>query len=491
VNASIASSYDIGDIVLDQKYVPPVISGELGCTTSRVAEDRNFYAHGSHVPALSQIDGVSIAGLVKEFGSPLFVFSEHNLREKARHLRDAFKSRYPATSFAWSFKTNYLGAICQIFRDEGWIAEVVSDFEYEKACKLGFSGSEIVFNGPHKPRAILERAVKEGALIQIDNWDELNTLEDLTRKSKKPVEVGVRVWLDAGIQPVWTKFGFALANGEAERAATRIVKNPKLVLHTLHAHIGTYVLSPEAYGVATQSLLVLREHIQEKHRHLISCLNLGGGFPSATLLHGMTGPAEQAVPPIEAYARAITDVLNKLPAKKRPLLRLESGRCLVDEAGHLLASVVAVKGTNRPAVVAADLSAREYKERLILGGDARVNYIVDAGINLLYTGAWYRFDVLPSKFVDVPPIASRIYGSLCMSIDVLRDNVDLPPLETGDILTFRPVGAYNVTQSMQFIQYRPAVVLISNSGKSELIRMRETLADVDGPERMPAHLLVK
>jgi diaminopimelate decarboxylase len=473
---------------MDTKYLPPVISGELGRQAPRAADERNLYARGADAAALSEIDGFAVASLVKEFGSPLFVFSEHDLRVKARRLREAFRSRYPATSFAWSYKTNYLNAICQIFREEGWMAEVVSDFEYQKARKLGFPGSDIVFNGPYKPRAAMETAIREGALIQIDNWDEFALVEEIALGARKPVEMGLRIWLDAGVRPVWSKFGFALANGEAERAAIRVIQNPKLRLHTLHTHIGTYILEPKAYHIAAQKLVAFRDHLRAKHHQLVECINLGGGFPSRSLLHGMAGPAEETVPAIEAYADAIAEALNKLPPQMRPKLRLESGRCLVDEAGYLLTTIVAVKGMNRAPASAADLTARDYKEQLILNDQAKVGYVVDAGINLLYTAAWYQFAVSPARPVSAPPAPSRLYGSLCMAIDVIREYVDLPPLETGDILALHPVGAYNVVQSMQFIQYRPAVVLVGGNGRPELIRARETLADIEGPERMPAHL---
>ena len=152
---------------MTNEYVPPRISNELGRAAPEAATDRNFYALGVTTPTLSEIDGIPISELIDQFGSPLFVFSERTLREKARCLREAFKSRYENVSFAWSYKTNYLNAICQTFHQEGWIAEVVSDFEYQKARKLGISGEDIVFNGPHKPREILELAIKEGALIQI------------------------------------------------------------------------------------------------------------------------------------------------------------------------------------------------------------------------------------------------------------------------------------------------------------------------------------
>jgi diaminopimelate decarboxylase len=474
---------------MNEVYVPPVISGELGQGTPRAAADRNFLARGTHTPVLSEIDGVAVSRLVKEFGSPLFVFSERDLRAKARRMRDAFKSRYPRTSFAWSVKTNYLAAICQIFRSEGWIAEVVSDFEYEKARKFGYPGDQIVFNGPYKPLPILERAVRERALIQVDNWDELSHLEQLVKDIDRPIDVGLRIWMDVGIRPIWSKFGFALANGEAERAASRVIANPNLRLHTLHSHIGTYILAPAAYASAAHQLLALREQLEHKHGHLVACLNLGGGFPSHSLLHGMVGPTETAVPPIEDYATAITQVLNALPARKRPLLRFESGRCLVDEAGYLLTTVVAVKGIARSGIADGDLSARDYKERMILGEDSRIGYVVDAGVNLLYTAAWYRFDVRPSRLANALPVPSRLYGPLCMNIDVIRENVELPLLAAGDVLSLHPVGAYNIGQSMQFISYRPAVVMVRLDGTIDVIRNRERLQDVDGPEQVPAGLM--
>lgn len=469
-------------------YAPPSVSNELGRHSLDAAADRNFYSRGVRIPALPVIDGIPVSALVRQFGSPLFVFSEHGIREKARRMREAFTNRYPNTQFAWSYKTNYLAAICQVLHQEGWMAEVVSEFEYEKARKLGVPGRAIVFNGPHKPRRSLELAMREGALVQIDNWDELAAVEDLARTLAHPVDVGLRVWLDAGVKPVWSKFGFSLENGEAARAAEQVLGHPKLKLHTLHTHIGTYILEPAAYAIAATKLVALRAQIHEEHKHLVPCLNLGGGFPSLSLLHGMEGPAESAVPPIEAYADAITGVLNKLPARSRPQLRFESGRYLVDEAGYLLTSVVAIKGVREALATDPESAARAYKEQMLSGEEVRTSYVVDAGVNLLYTAAWYKADIVPERAISAPPSPARLYGPLCMAIDVLRYSVDLPPLDVGDVLTMHPVGAYNVVQSMQFIEYRPAVVMITTAGKPELVRARESLADVDHLERVPAHL---
>ena len=251
-------------------------------------------------------------------------------------------------------------------------------------------------------------------------------------------------------------------------------RNPHLKLHTLHSHIGTYVLEPKAYAVAAERLVILRELISARQATLCPA-SIGGGFPSASLLHEM--PEDTKVPPIEEYAEAIAGVLNQLPRAQRPQLRLETGRHLIDDAGYLIASVVAVKGAERD------------KAQPNSGKRSRGGYVVDAGVNLLYTSTWFRVNVLPTKPSDpLHNSASKLYGCLCMNIDIIRQAVELPPLEVDDKLVLHPVGAYNLTQSMQFIGLRPAVVLIGVDGSVNVIRRREKLADVENGEQVPERL---
>jgi diaminopimelate decarboxylase len=84
----------------------------------------------------------------------------------------------------------------------------------------------------------------------------------------------------------------------------------------------------------------------------------------------------------------------------------------------------------------------------------------------------------------------NLYGPLCMNIDVLQMKTALPPVRKGAILVIRNVGAYNFTQSMQFIQPRPAVVLI-NGGEAEYIRMPENTEYIRQLERVPKRLATK
>jgi len=483
-------------------YVPPTIR-RIG--TNHV----NPFRFGS-TPSCPEIDGVSVSSLVAQHGSPLFVFSESALREKYREAKRAFDRRYPDVQFAWSYKTNYLNAICRIFHQEGSIAEVVSDFEYEKARGNGILGSNIVFNGPFKSRAILERAISEGAMIQIDNLDELLLIGDIAarRTTSARVPVALRVHIDTGTHAVWSKFGFGAQNGEALRVVRRLQQMPQLDLQGFHAHIGTFILDPDAYRTSSSILVDLAMDAERLGAGPIRYLNVGGGFASRARLHYQYLPPEQATPSFDSYAAAICDTITaRWPAGRQlPRLLLETGRALVDEAGYLISSVVAVKQRPVPAPnnlggvlgaygkaapqtngVLGSLAAYGKSAPAPIEG-SRSAVVLDAGVNLLYTTAWYQPSIIPARACAESPVATTVYGCLCMNIDVIREEAPLPGLTTGDQVVIHPVGAYNITQSMQFISYRPAVVLIGCDGNVHVIRRRENLEYVQHLEEIPAHL---
>ena len=107
---------------------------------------------------VTHIESVSVKGMLKDYGSPLFVISEKQIRRNFQDASRIFKTRYPKVQFAWSYKTNYLDAVCQIYHQEGSWAEVVSGFEYDKALKNGVPGNKIIFNGPDKSEEQLVRS---------------------------------------------------------------------------------------------------------------------------------------------------------------------------------------------------------------------------------------------------------------------------------------------------------------------------------------------
>lgn len=412
----------------------------------------------------SRIDGVAVDELVARYGSPLYVFSEKRLRDKVQEVHQVFSSRYPNVTLAWSYKTNYLKAICAVMHDEGSLAEVVSEMEYNMARNLGISGERIIFNGPYKPRHALELAVAEGAMINIDHMDELHDLEQIASKRGQTIDVGMRLSLDAGIQPRWSRFGLSLETGQAREAARRMAATGLLRLTGLHCHIGTYILDPEAYGRQVAKMVTFCHELEDAFGFTIDHLDIGGGIPSQSRLKSSYLPADISVPSAEEYSKEVSQALFKnLRPGYVPRLILECGRSLVDEAGSLISTVTASK--HLP--------------------DGKRSYIADAGLNLLFTSLWYQPNIALAKEVKGVAENSVIHGPLCMNIDVVADELMLPPLERGALIVISPVGAYNNTQSQQFIHLRPAVVMISQDGKVDLIQNGETLDDVTARDNLP------
>jgi diaminopimelate decarboxylase len=425
----------------------------------------NKFGRQDGVRPITHVDGVAIDDLVAEHGSPLFVFSQRTLVQRYRELRDAFTRRYPRVRIAWSYKTNYLDAICRTFHREGAWAEVVSPFEYAKALRGGVAPDRVHFNGPYKPDAAIAQSVAGGTTLHIDNFDEIARIERIAERAGTKARVAVRVNMAIDGLQAWSRFGLNLESGQAKEAIGRIVASEWIDLMGLHTHIGTFILDPNAYGTAARKLARLANEVRAQHGVRVAFLDLGGGFASPNALKGQYLAGDQTCPPFSRYADAIADGLAELdlPAKELPTLVLETGRALVDEAGLLVSSVQATKR--------------------LPGGERAL--VLDAGVNLLFTSFWYKHEVAPAQESRGMPEATVLYGPLCMNIDVLREQVQLPPLSVGDRIVFRNVGAYNVTQWMQFITMRPAVVMVGPEGRVARLRRAEQVEDIVGLEEMP------
>jgi diaminopimelate decarboxylase len=332
--------------------------------------------------------------------------------------------------------------------------------------------------------------VKEGAKIQIDHLDELMDLESIAEESGEMVDVAIRLYTDTGIRPIWSKFGFNIDDGEAWRVIRRMHSGGKLNLVGLHSHIGTFILDAYAYKVAAQRMVQLSERVRRECGFEIEYLNLGGGFASPSTLHGQYLPAEDVIPTFDDYAEAISSgILGSLPpGRKPPKLYLESGRSLIDEAGYLVTRVVTTKRARSTAFGRSVGTLSKGGHGLGAGTDGQPGLLVDAGVNLLYTANWYKMGIRPTRPIAYPPVPTTLYGCLCMNIDVIRETVPLPPMDVGDLMVIHPVGAYNVTQAMQFITYRPRVVLLGEDGQVDVIRERENLDYVERMEQLPERL---
>ncbi|HNW99257.1 MAG TPA: alanine racemase [Bacteroidales bacterium] len=443
------------------RYERPVIK-KLETTMPNKFGMRSEYAPTIH------IDGFAVKELIKQYGSPLFIFSEKNIRDTFKKAKQAFTSRYPKVQFAWSYKTNYLDAVCNVFHQEGSWAEVVSGFEYQKALDNNVPGNKIIFNGPDKSDVDIKKAIENNSLIHIDHFDELYAVNAIAKELNKKPKVAIRVNMDTGVYPIWDRFGFNYENGQAWDAVNIIISSGNLELEGLHCHIGTFMLSPNAYAVAAKKLAELATRIKKQYHFSIQYLDLGGGFASKNTLKSSYLPGSDISPTFDDYAEAIVNTLAKseLDPLNLPLLILETGRALIDEAGYLLGTVIANKNLS----------------------DGKRATIIDIGVNLLFTSFWYEHKITPAQEFTNYTENTTLYGPLCMNIDSIRENINLPLLNKGEHLVVHGVGAYNVTQWMQFITFRPKVVMIDINGNPHIIRDCETTNNIVSLEKVPEHL---
>lgn len=424
---------------------------------------------GGHPVAVCEVvEGVGVEALRARYGSPLYVVSEAALRKNIRGFISAFRSRYPETVVAYSYKTNYVSGVCAILHQEGAWAEVVSGFEMEHARALGVTGAQIIYNGPLKPFECLLEAARDGVRINVDNLEELSDLEEVSMQLKRPVKIGIRVNMRLN-DPPWDKFGFNLESGQALEVCRRIHASKSLRLSGFHLHSGTYLANVEIYRSAINGLLGLAKTVEGSRLGEIEYLDLGGGYASPNTLIGQMLPGEMTAPSYAEYAEAICGPLKAQikGLRRRPLLILEPGRAIVDDPVSLLVSVVSVKRTP----------------------DGRKLVVVDGGVNLLPTAYYFRHDVAARRETDLPAESADIVGALCMQIDVLRRDVSLPTVSRGSILLFRHAGAYTISNSMQFIYPRPPVVLVRGKDTC-VLRRGERTADLVRLDEIPPHLAV-
>lgn len=386
---------------------------------------------------------VPAADLMRQFGSPLFIVDEAALRDAYRALRGAFAQAGIDVRIAYSYKTNYLPAVCAILHQEGACAEVVSGMEYSLARALAVPPADIVFNGPAKTRADLKQALGDGALIVIDGFDELETAVAVADDLSRPAPVGLRLDLGDG---GWSRFGIRCDNGDARRAMRRIAGAAKLRLTLLHHHAGTDHRDPEVYFRAAERLGHLRGEAVALGLEIAS-VDFGGGFPADR--------------PLLPFAAAIARGLGA----DRPQVVVEPGRALVERAMRLACTVIAVK--ELPGNIGA--------------------VVTDAGVNLLPPVCRNAPRPVRAAAQSGEARPTAVFGPLCMPEDRLAEAAMLAPVRPGDPLIVEEAGAYTLSQSSEFTAPRPAVVLLGPDGP-ELIRKREDWRDVLAPCELPARL---
>ena len=392
---------------------------------------------------------MSVAALLAEHGSPLWLADVDRARERLAGFRAAWAGAWTGgdgVEVSYSYKTNRTTAFLRAFADEGAGAEVVCAAEYALARDVvGVEGPRITVNGPAKPDALLARCAADGALVIADSAAELERLA-LAGIARAGLRVGL-----PGPEGHPSRFGIAPADIVA---AGRRARELGLTLEVLSVHLVstdfTAALGGERGGTLAANVRVGWAKPPAVHAHAatvlarlaaelgVATIDLGGGFPAAPALAG--------------HASAVAEVLRRERFSGRVLL--EPGRALVADAVDLALTVVAVKTL----------------------ADGTACAVVDGGTDLLPGSlwAWPRLEALEPRAGDAPTLVA---GPLCLNVDVVAPAAPLGELAVGDVLVAREVGAYQQVQSTQFGDLRPAVVA-RDGGTWRLASRREELSDL-------------
>jgi diaminopimelate decarboxylase len=408
------------------------------------------------------LGGCDAVDLAKEFGTPLYVFDEEELRAACREHIEAFRSRHADSTVIYAAKA-YIGSwLAALLAEEGLGLDVVSGGELAVARSAGFPMERVYFHGNNKSTQELREALEAGVgRVVIDNFHELALLNGIAQAAGRRQPVLLR--LSPGIDPhthaktttgvLDSKFGLAIEGGQAEEALVEAQAAVGLELVGLHCHLGSPIFELEPYRQASAIMLDFAARMRERHGFELREYSPGGGF---AVQYTRDAPA----PAADEYAAAIVSSLKEacgpLPL---PRLIVEPGRAIVARACVALYTVGASKEV--PGV-------RRYAS-------------VDGGMADNIRPAHYgsRYEAVVANRLGEPATERvTIAGKYCESGDVLVRDIDLPKLWAGDVVAIPASGAYALSLASNYNQsLRPAIVAV-REGRPRLVRRRETYEDL-------------
>ena len=410
------------------------------------------------------IGGCDAQELTREFGSPLYVFDEVELRETCREYVAAFRSRHADTEITYASKAYLSRWMAAVANEEGIGLDVVSGGELAIALAAGFPASRCHFHGNNKGEDELREALDAGiGRVIVDNFYELELLDRLARDRGvvQPIILRIAPGVDAHTHAktttgtLDTKFGLPVSTGAAEQAIVEAQRLRNIDLRGLHCHLGSPLFDLEPYDEANAVMLPFAAEMRRKHSMELREYSPGGGYAAQYV-------RERPAPATEVYAETVVTSFKRRCAENNmplPHLFVEPGRSLVARAGVALYTV----------------GARKDVEGL------RTWISVDGGMADNIRPALYdaRYEAVVVNRADEEATEKvTIAGKFCESGDLLVKDAMLPPTQPGDVIALPTAGAYCLTMASNYnASLRPAVAVVKD-GRAKLIRRRETYADL-------------
>jgi diaminopimelate decarboxylase len=405
-------------------------------------------------------EGVALEKLAKQFGTPLYVYSQHTLTHHFEQLDLAMSAVDHRVCF--SLKANSSQSVLRVLAGLGSGFDIVSAGELRRVAAAGGDPHKCVFAGVGKTEREIEYALQQGIYaFNAESEPELERIDRIAARLRKVAPVSVRV--NPNVHPgthrkiitgtYENKFGIAFE--EIEGVYARATKMRHLCLRGLQMHIGSQITEVEPFEAAVRKVAPLAARL--KHRHGLEFLSIGGG------LGIVYQPALASGPPSWWQSRAAKKILTprQYAGRLLPLLQplglrilLEPGRFICGNAGILLTRVEFVKRTGRKNFL-----------------------IVDAGMNDLIRPALYEayHEIVPLTRNTGPLLKSDVVGPVCESGDSFCQDRRLPRVRSGDYLALMSAGAYGSVMASNYnSRALPAEVLVHRH-QAALVRQRQPL----------------
>jgi diaminopimelate decarboxylase len=393
-----------------------------------------------------RIGGLRASALAAEHGTPLVVYCERTLRERAR----AYRRAVPDALIVYGTKAFPNVAVLRLLAEEGVGADVSTLGELAFALRAGLRGERLVFHGNNKSDEELRAAAEAGALVVLDALEEVGRASEAgVRRVLVRLRPAVEAATHPAIRTAHRESKFGLEGGDA-LVAIREALARGLEVAGLHVHVGSQLTRVEESALAVDRLAELCRACRDELGWTPELVDLGGGLAVAQT-------PDDEVPDAAEFARSLVERFRAgWPEPAR--IVLEPGRSLVGQAGVTLYRVGVVKPRGAFVDVAVD------------GG------MSDNPRPQLY-GARYSA-LLANRAAEPPQTECRIVGKHCESGDVLIERCRLPEPRRGDLLAVPATGAYTLAMSANYnVVPRPAAALVADGG-SRAVRSRETVEDL-------------
>ncbi len=405
------------------------------------------------------VEGVPVARIAGEVGTPCYIYSASALVAAYDALDAAFGS--VRHLLCYSVKGNMNLAVIRTLVARGGGADVTSGGELYRALRAGADPARIVFSGVGKTGPEVDQALDAGIrMFNVESRGELRLIDQraAARGVRAPIAFRVNPDVDPRTHPYistglrTSKFGIPISEAVDAYAEAKALEHVEVV--GVDCHIGSQLVDAQPFGDAMERVRALVLELRSAG-HRLRAIDVGGGL-------GITY-AEEAPPSPEAYAKAVLDPLRDLDCE----IILEPGRSITANAGLLVTRVLFTK-------------RNEEKEFVV----------VDAGMNDLLRPALYQ-SYHRIEPVERPRGAARkadVVGPICESSDFLARERSLSPVEPGDLLVVRSVGAYGFAMSSNYNGRLRAAEVLVRDDRFAVVRERERLEDLVRGEHVPEEL---